>query len=411
MTSDHDKTHHVVVIGAGHGGGNVVALLRQYGFAGPVTLIGDEPAAPYHRPPLSKAWLKEDGANAQSLALKTADFYATQNIALRLGQRVDAIDRVARRVALADGTTLAYDSLILATGARARALPAIADGRDNVLTLRNMADADRLKHALGAGRRLAIIGGGYIGLECAASARALGAEVTVVERTSRLLERVASAPIADFLRRYHEQNGVRFALGAQIEAIGGGRDATLTLVDGQRIACDAILVGIGAVPESDLAQQAGLACDDGITVDADCRTSDAHIFAIGDAAKRPHPLYGRNLRLESVPSAMEQARRVAAIIAGREPAPPEVPWFWSDQYELKLQIAGLPFDADTVLVRGTPEAGRFGVYHLCKGRVVTVEAINSPPDFFAGKKLIASGRTIDPARLADTAVPLSDIAA
>lgn len=411
MTSDHSSTHRVVVIGAGHGGGNVVALLRQYGFSGPVTLIGDEPAAPYHRPPLSKAWLKGT-ASAQSLALKPADFYATQNITLRLGHAAEAIDRDVRRVALADGSSIDYDTLILATGAHARPLPLAGAPRPNVLTLRNIADADRLKHALGAGKRLLIVGGGYIGLECAASARALGAEVVVVERAARLLERVASEPIAGFLRRHHEKHGVRFALGAQIETIEGEEAASaVTLVDGRRFDCDAILVGIGAAPNTTLAERAGLACDDGITVDADCRSSDPRIFAIGDAARRPHPLYGRSLRLESVPSAMEQAKHAAAAIAGREPPHPEVPWFWSDQYDLKLQIAGLPFDADTVVVRGDPETGSFGVYHLRGGSVVTLEAINSPPDFFAGKKLIASGKTVAPAQLADPAVPLNGIVA
>lgn len=413
MTTDHPDGHRVVIIGAGHGGGSVAALLRQYGFSGPITLIGDEQAAPYHRPPLSKAWLKGT-ASAESLALKPADFYATQDITLRVGLAAEAIDRDARRVALADGSGIGYDTLILATGAHARPLPRLlaGAGHANVLTLRNIADADRLKHALGSGKRLVIVGGGYIGLECAASARALGAEAVVVEHASRLLERVASAPIADFLRRYHEKNGVRFVFGAQVETIEGeGTANAVTLVDGQRFDCDAILVGIGAAPNTSLAEQAGLCCDDGITVDADCRTSDPHIFAIGDAVRRPHPLYGRSLRLESVPSAMEQAKHAAAAIAGREPPALEVPWFWSDQYDLKLQITGLPFDADAIVVRGDPESGRFGVYHLRDGSVVTVEAINSPPDFFAGKKLIASGKAVAPAQLADTAVPLNDIAA
>lgn len=411
MTPEQSQDHRVVVVGAGHGGGNVVALLRQYGFAGPITLLGAEPAAPYHRPPLSKAWLK-GAASADSLALKPADFYAAQNITLRLGQAVEAVDRAARRVHLADASTLDYDTLILATGAHARPLPLAGGALPNVLTLRNMADADRLKHALGAGKRLVVIGGGYIGLECAASARALGADVVVIERTPRLLERVASAPIADFLQRRHEDQGVRFVLGAQIEAFEGEQAVTaVALVDGRRFACDAVLVGIGALPNTALAGQAGLACDDGITVDADCRTSDPHIFAIGDAVRRPHPLYGRSLRLESVPSALEQAKRAAAAITGREPGAAEVPWFWSDQYDLKLQITGLPFDADTVVVRGDPAAGKFGVYHLRDGHVVTVEAINSPPDFFAGKKLIGSGKTVAVEQLVDLAVPLNDIAA
>lgn len=415
MTADlHENSRRVVVVGAGHGGGAVITYLRQYGFAGPITLIGDENFTPYHRPPLSKAWLKGE-VSADALALKPDDFYAEQKVELRLGQRAASIDRGTREVTLASGESVPYDALILATGAGARKLPMAAMAHHNVLTLRNLEDAEKLRGAFAPGKRLVIIGGGYIGLECAATARALGAEVTVIEKAPRLLERVASAPIADFLQACHEKHGVRFALGATIEAIesieGENSATAVRLTDGRSFPCDLVLVGIGAVPAIALAQTAGIDCADGITVDADCRSSDPHIFAVGDVARRKHPLLQRELRLESVPSAMEQARRVAATITGRVPAAAEMPWFWSDQYDLKLQIVGLALETDQRVIRGSPEAGKFAVFHLRDAQVVSVEAINSPPEFFAGKKLAGSGKTVDRERLADLSISLNEIAA
>lgn len=406
-----ETTRRIVVIGAGHGGGSVTAFLRQYGFAGSIILIGDEPLGPYHRPPLSKAWLKGEVAT-EGLTLKPGAFYSEQNVELRLGQRAELIDTTARQVTLSNGECIPYDDLIIATGASARKLPLNGTGCSNVLTLRNLADAEKLRSFLLPGKRLAIIGGGYIGLECAATARSLGAEVVVIEKSSRLLERVASAPIAEFLQRCHEKHGVSFVFNAGVEAIEGETLATAVILsDGRRFECDAVLVGVGAIPDMLLAQAAGLACNDGITVGADCRTSNSHVFAIGDVARRTHPLFGRELRLESVPSAMEQAKLVAATIVGREPAAAEVPWFWSDQYDLKLQMAGLSFDVDDLLIRGNPEAGKFAVFHLRDGHVTTVEAINSPPEFFAGKKLVALGKRVDCARLSDPSVSLNELAA
>lgn len=399
----------VVVIGAGHGGGSVVAFLRQYGFTGAITLVGDEPVAPYHRPPLSKAWLK-GAVTVDGLGLKQGAFYSEQNIDLRLGVRAEAIDRANRQVKLANGDTLPYDDLILATGADARMLPGVT--QSNVVTLRTLADAEKLRGALGPGKRLVVVGGGYVGLECAATARGLGAEVVVLEKAPRLLERVASAPIASFLQSYHEKNGVNFVVGANIEAIEGeGKVDAVRLSDGRSFPCDVLLIGIGANPAIGLAQSAGLDCNDGITVDDNCRTSDPHIFALGDVAKRVHPVYQRALRLESVPSSMGQAKLVASAITGRAAGHAEVPWFWSDQYDLKLQIVGLALDSKELVVRGNPETGKFAVFHLNAGHVVTVEAINSPPEFFAGKKLVGSGKTVDAAKLADTAVSLNELMA
>lgn len=402
---------HVVVIGAGHGGGLLVAFLRQYGYTGDITLVGDEPILPYQRPPLSKAWLKGD-VKQENLFLRPAAFYSEQNITPRLATRAERIDTAARQVILAGGEALPYDHLVLTMGAHARPLPVPGAQFDNVLSLRTMADAERIRAALGPGKKLVIIGGGYIGLECAATARGLGAEVALLERAPRLLERVASAPVSSFLHQYHAERGVDIEVNAAVTAIEGGTTAEfVVLADGRKLPCDLVLVGIGAIPTDALARDAGLECNDGIVVDTDCRTSDAHIFAIGDIAKRPHPVYdNRPIRLESVPSAMEQAKRVASVLTGRAPAVAEVPWFWSDQYELKLQIAGMPFDADQTVVRGNPADAKFAVFHLRQGHVVTVEAISAPPEFFAGKKLIGSGKPVDPARLADPGVPINELA-
>ncbi|WP_114970583.1 NAD(P)/FAD-dependent oxidoreductase [Rhodoferax ferrireducens] len=406
-----DKHEKVVVVGAGQGGGSVVAFLRQYGYCGDITLIGEEPVAPYHRPPLSKEWLKGD-FSCETLELKPASFYAKQKIALRLGTRVARIDASRGCVILADGDEMGYDHLILATGADARTLPMQGAGFDNVMTLRTMNDAQRLRAALVPGKKLVIIGGGYVGLECAATARTLGVDVVVIERAGRLLERVASPHVSSFLAQFHQNHSVLVETNADLLAIDGStRAESVQLADGRRFDCDSLLVGIGASPAIAIAAEAGLACDDGILVDADCHTSNPHIFALGDVARRPHALYHCRLRLESVPSAMEQAKRIAAVLTGRKPAEAEVPWFWSEQYNLKLQIAGLLFESKKTIVRGDPDQSKFAVYHLCDGRVVAVETINAPSEFFAGKKLIGSKKTVDSERLADLSVSLHELVA
>ncbi|HUZ14441.1 MAG TPA: FAD-dependent oxidoreductase [Caulobacteraceae bacterium] len=402
----------VVIVGAGHAGGTAAALLRQYGYAGPITLVGDEPIPPYQRPPLSKAWLKGE-ADADALALRPLGFYGQQSIELILGACVTAVDRQARRVRLADGRSLAYEQLILATGSRARPLPIPGADLKGVLFLRSAADAEQLKAALGPGKRLAVIGGGYIGLEAAASSRALGAEVTLLEREPRILARVGCETLSRFFQAYHEARGVRFELGAAPAAFEGeaGRLTGVALADGRVIACDEALIGVGVIRNDELASNAGLACDGGIVVDAGARTADPAIWAIGDVTHRPLPLYDRMVRLESVANALEQAKQAAGAIAGRPPPPPEVTWNWSDQYDIKLQFAGLAFDADEILVRGDPATARFAVFHL-KGEVIrAVEAVNAPAEFMAARQLIGSQRRIDRARLADPAVSMKEVAA
>ncbi len=402
----------VVIVGAGHAGGAAAALLRQYGYEPPITLIGEEPIAPYQRPPLSKAWLKGQ-ADAEALMLKPNSFYAEARIDMILGIRVDRIDRARRAVVLSDGREIAYDHLILAMGARARALTIPGVDLEGVLTLRSAADAEALKSALAPGKRLAVIGGGYIGLEAAASARALGAEAVVIEREARILARVACPVLSDFFTGYHRGKGVSFEVSAMVEGFEGeaGHVAGVRLGDGRVIACDVALVGIGAPPNDELAREAGLQCENGIIVDDHARTSDANVFAIGDVAWRPMPRYERMFRLESVANALEQARQAACAITGRPVPPHEVTWNWSDQYDLKYQFAGLPFDADDIVVRGDPAAAKFAVFHLKGDIVEAVEAVNAPAEFMAGRQLIGQRRPISRARLADTTVSMKEVAA
>ncbi|MBU1325701.1 MAG: FAD-dependent oxidoreductase [Alphaproteobacteria bacterium] len=407
----------VLIVGAGHAGGSAAAFLRQYGFAGEIVLAGTEPVAPYQRPPLSKAWLKGEAGEAE-LLLRPESFYAEQAIDLRLGATATAIDRAAKTVAFADGAVETYDHLILALGAEALRLEGPGWDDPRVLVLRDMADAEALKAALRPDRRLVVIGAGYVGLEAAASARALGAQAVVLEREGRALSRVASDVVGIFLAAYHHRRGVevlpRAAVrGVQVHPATG--EAVVTVDGAAPFPFDVCLVGVGARPVTALAEAAGLVCKDGILVDGDARTSDPAVFAIGDMTRRPVPILGLDaVRLESVPSALEQARQAAAAITGR-PAPlAEVPWFWSDQYDLKIQIAGLPTGADARVVRGEvdPETtgGGFAVFHLRGDRLVCVEAVNAPAEFMGGRMLIQKGQAVDVAKLADPAVPMKAVA-
>ena len=399
-----------VIIGGGHAGGTVAAVLRQQGHDKPIILVGEEPHPPYQRPPLSKGWLKGE-VGEDGLLLRPRAWYAENNVDLRTSSRVVEIDRGARQLTLSTDETLDYDTLILATGARARKLVLPGGDLKGFLELRTIEDAEVIRAWFRPGFRLAIIGGGYVGLEVAASARKLGAEVDVLEREDRLLARVAGPVLSSFFRDVHEENGVRFHFGAAVEGFEGldGQVSGVRLTGRPTLHCDAVLVGVGAIPNDDLAKAAGLACDDGVIVDGQARTSDPHIFAIGDVTRRPMALYGRIVRLESVPNALEQARQAAAAIVGAPDPKPETPWFWSDQYDIKLQIGGMPFDVDQVVLRGDPAARKFALFHLSEGRVQAVEAVNSPPEFMIGRQWLASRRAVDPVRLADSSIPIKEV--
>ncbi len=401
----------VLIIGAGHAGGSAAALLRQYGFEGEIVLAGEEAAAPYQRPPLSKAWLKGE-AGLEDLLLRPESFYVEQKIDLRTGVTATAIDVAARTVTFADGALEAYDILILATGSTARRLAIPGADRSDLLELRTLEHAERLKSVLAPGKRLAVVGGGYVGLEAAASARALGAEAVVIERMDRVLARVASETLSAFFTDYHRARGVEILTGAEVSGFEGGgvRPEGVRLADGTLIAADAVLVGVGALAREALARTAGLPCENGVVVDENARTADPSIYAIGDVTHRPIPVHGGRMhRLESVPNSLEQAKQAAAAIVGRAPPAAEVPWFWSDQYDVKLQIAGLPFDADHQVVRGDPASGAFAVFHLNGDRIVCVEAVNAPADFMGGRLLIGKATPVDPVLLADPSVSMKSV--
>ncbi len=400
-----------MIVGAGHAGGSAAAFLRQFGWKGPITLIGSEPVMPYQRPPLSKTWLSGD-TDFEKLLLRTADFYRTNAIEWRGNTTVVVIDRADHIVKLADGERLHYDRLILALGSIVRTLPVPGHDLRNVLALRTVADADGLKALLSPGLRLAIVGAGYIGLEIAASARALGADAVVIEREARALPRVASEPLSAFFQRRHAASGVCIMLNASVEAFEGDTHVTgVRLQDGTIVACDAALVGVGAAPNDALARAAGLACANGIVVDNAATTSDPRIHAIGDCTFRPLPLYRRNARLESVPNALEQAKQSAAALCGRAPPAPEVPWFWSDQYDIRLQIAGLPYDVAELAVRGDLSGEAFAIFHLsAEGTLQAVEAVNAPAEFMAGRLMIARRKRPLAAQLRDVSCSLKELA-
>jgi 3-phenylpropionate/trans-cinnamate dioxygenase ferredoxin reductase subunit len=404
-----ELTDTIVIIGAGQAGLQAAASLRQEGFAGDITLIGAEPEPPYQRPPLSKAYL-EGGLEASRLYLKPLEFYAKQRIALRRNARVAAIDRQDKQVALAGGEALSYDRLLIATGAAPRRLAAPGAELAGVFYLRSIADSDALRAVLRAGERLVIIGAGYIGLEVAAVARKAGLAVTVLEAMDRPLARVAGPEVSAFYEDLHRGHGVDLRLGAAALGFEGkDRVEAVALKGGETIPCGAVLVGIGVAPVTGIAEAAGLATANGLLVDDHARTGDAAIWAAGDCTNFPSPLYGRRMRLESVPNAIEQAKVAAANMAGRDVVYDAVPWFWSDQHDVKLQTAGISEGADQRIVRGEAGAKRLAVWSLKEGRLLAVDTMNDPASFIVGKRLIAAKASPDPKGLADPAQDLKSL--
>lgn len=404
----------IVIVGAGHAGGELAAQLRARKFSGELTLIGEERWLPYQRPPLSKTFLQGE-TDEEKLALRPASTYAEQGITLTLSRAVRGIDRSARTVQLDGGSELAYDALVLATGGRARALRVPGHDLANVFALRTIDDVHAIRAKLTRGVRLAVIGAGYIGLEVAAVAETLGVTVTVIEMASRALPRVSAPELSAFYVDEHTRRGVRFAFDAQVVALeGDGAVARVRLVDGSAIDADVVIVGAGLVPETTLAAQAGLALDDGIVTDAECRTSDPAIFAIGDCARRPCKFYeGRPVRGESVHNATEGARITAAVLTGAKPPPEELPWNWSDQYDLKLLTGGLSQGYDAVVVRGQPSARAFALFYLKAGRVIAVDAVNQPDAYLAIKMAAQKGLSLAlaPEALRDTTRTMKEIVA
>ncbi|WCB93307.1 Rhodocoxin reductase [Baekduia alba] len=402
----------VVIVGAGQAGFQVAASLRQRGHQGPVTLAGDEPGLPYQRPPLSKEVLA-GAAAPETTALRPEAFFAKHDIALRSGQQVVGVDRDRRTVTLSSGAALDYDHLVLATGARPRALPKPGADLDGVLALRTLDDAVAIRDRVTADTRVVVIGAGFIGLEVAAGARKRGAEVTVLEVAPRVMGRALSAPSAAHLVGRHERAGASIRTGARIGRIaddGHGRAAGVVLAGGELLHADLVIVGVGVAPATDVAEQAGLPVDDGVLVDATLRTEDPHIWAIGDCCRFPLPS-GQHVRLESVQNATDQARAVAAAITGG-PAPYDaVPWFWTDQHDAKLQIAGLLDGHDRTVLRGDPDGDGHSVFCYAGERLVAVESINRPRDHLAARKLLAASFSPRAEDVADDAVDLRELLA
>ena len=402
-------TENVVIAGAGHAAGQVVASLRQKKFAGRIVLIGEESWLPYQRPPLSKKFLA-GALSAERLYFKPASFYDDPDIEVHLGTRITAIDRDACSVISGDGDVFTYDKLVLALGSRPRTLSLPGADLAGIHYLRGIDDVLKIQAEIRSGQRLVIVGAGYIGLEVAAVTAMLGVDVTVVEMEERVMSRVVSPQLSEFYQQEHQAHGVTLKLSTGTSGFSGSKKLQYVLLDnGDKLAADLVVVGVGIVPNIELADAAELETENGIVVDDHCRTSDAKIYAVGDCTFHPNAVLGRSLRLESVHNALEQAKTAASNICGEEATYAQVPWFWSDQYDLKLQIVGLSQGYDEVVMRGDPLTRSFACLYLRDGQLIAVDAVNSPKDFMQSKALIANRARIDPRQLANTEVALKDI--
>lgn len=398
----------IVILGAGQAGLQISLSLRQKGYTGTLTLVGDEPHLPYQRPPLSKAYLKGE-ADAASLALRPAEALASQGIELRLGKPALGICRDAKVVNL-DGHHLPYDKLAITLGTRARKLAVPGAELPGVMSLRGILDGQALMAALSAAKSIAIIGGGFIGLEVAATAAAAGKSVCVIEAAKRIMARAVSPRISEWFEAMHREMGSCIVTSASIASIDGDDHVrSVTLASGEVIPADVVLVGIGAVPNIEIAAAAGLECPNGILVDAFGSTSDPDIFAAGDCALHPNRYAGGTFRLESVQNAIDQAKIVAGAMIGETVPYEAVPWFWSDQGKAKLQTTGLPIGADAHVVRGDPELGKFTVFHLKSGRVIAADSVNSSGDHMCARRMVANGLAVAAETLANPATDLKSL--
>jgi 3-phenylpropionate/trans-cinnamate dioxygenase ferredoxin reductase subunit len=399
----------VVIIGAGEAGGQTAISLRQQGFEGRVVVIGDEAYVPYERPPLSKAFLAGE-TEMERMYMRGADFYPENKIELMLSTRVDSIERQGKSVTLASGEKIAYDKLMIATGGRVRKMNCPGADLQGVHYLRNIDDVLGFRDHVVAGKNLVIVGGGYIGLEVAAVAVKRGCAVTVIETTPRVLSRVVSPEMSAFYTDVHTQAGVKILTSTTVTAFGGtGKVESVMCGDGQAIAADLVIVGIGIIPNVEIAQAIGLKVDNGIVVDEFARTEDPDIYSAGDCTNHPNEGLGRRLRLESVPNALSQGKAAALHMLGKPEKYNEVPWFWSDQYDLKLQMTGINDPGDEVVIRGSMIERKFSACYLRGGVLVAVNAVNMSKDFLQSKKLIAAKVKVDPLKLADASVALKDL--
>jgi len=416
MTPSDPTAMRVVIIGAGQAGHQVATSIRDQGMTGEVTLIGEEPYLPYQRPPLSKAYLASEAINElglEDLAFRPQSFFADRGIALHLNQRARRIDRATKAVILESGVSVGYDHLVLATGARNRRLPIPGMDFSGVLQLRGLDDAFALRQRLQTARRVAVIGAGFIGLECAATAAKRGLSVTVVESATRVMARTVSPAISAAFEAAHRKAGVDLRFSAMaVEVLGeNGVALGLRLADGSTLEADLIIVGVGVLPNQELAAEAGLAVGDGVIVDAQLRTSDPAISAIGDCALFPSPYAEAPVRLESVQNAADQARCVAARLAGEGADYAALPWFWSDQGVLKLQIAGLAIGYDKTVLRHHPtRAESFSAFLYRADKLIAVESVNAVADHMTARQILSAGFSPTPEQAADPTIDLKALA-
>ncbi|MEN5315575.1 FAD/NAD(P)-binding oxidoreductase [Pseudomonas koreensis] len=399
-----------LIVGASHAAAQLAPSLRQEGWLGRILVLADEPSLPYHRPPLSKAYLLGE-KNHEGLLIRSQAAYDKIGVEFKLGVHVQAIDRSAKTVTLDTGECLSYDKLALCTGSRVRKVNLPGAHLPGVHYLRTLLDINRIKQDALACKHAVVVGGGYIGLEGAAVLRKLGMTVTVLEMAPRILARVTSPEMSEFFTRVHGEEGVSLRTGIAVEGFEGGDHVQqVRCADGTLIPADLVVVGIGILPNVELAQEAGLAVDNGILVDEYCRTSDPDIVAAGDCTNHPNALYQQRLRLESVPNATDQAKTAAASLCDKEKPYHSLPWFWSDQYDIKLQIVGLSQGYERIVMRGDWLKGRsFAAFYLKHGKVISIDCVNRPQEFMVGKRLVSEQIEIDPARLADETIAMKDL--
>ncbi len=405
----------VLIVGAGHGGAQVAIALRQAKFAGRITIVGEEPELPYERPPLSKDYLAGE-KTFERILIRPAAFWAERGIDMLLSRRVENVDADARTVTLSDDATIGYGKLIWATGGDARRISCGGHDAIGVHTVRTRADADRMLGELGGVETAVVIGGGYIGLEAASALTKLGKRVILLEALDRVLARVAGETLSRFYEDEHRAHGVDLRLGVAVDCIEAeaGRVSGVRLADGSVLGCQMVIVGIGIVPAIAPLAAAGAACSNGVEVDGNCRTTLPDIFAIGDCAAHANGYAsGATLRLESVQNANDMANTVARTIMQGDAAAPydAVPWFWSNQYDLRLQTVGLSIGHDATVTRGDPAKRSFSLIYLKQGRVIALDCVNAVKDYVQGKALVVAGASPTAERLADASVPLKELAA
>ncbi|MEC8427213.1 MAG: FAD-dependent oxidoreductase [Pseudomonadota bacterium] len=401
-----------IIIGASHAAAQLAPSLRQEGWEGKIIVIGDEPYLPYHRPPLSKAFLAGD-QTAEGLLIRKQPIYDKNDIEFKLGTRVESINRSHKNITLTNGEVLSYDKLALCTGSRVRTVSLPGVELEGIHYLRDISDVEAIKGDVASGKSAVIVGGGYIGLETAASLKKQGMNVTVLEMAPRVLARVTAPELSEFYTRVHSDEGVTIKTGIAVSGFeGDGRVQRVACADGSSFDADLVVIGVGIVPNVELAEAAGLTVENGVVVDEFARTNDPDIVAAGDVTNHPNDLYGIRLRLESVPNATDQAKSAAASICGKDKVYRSLPWFWSDQYDLKLQIAGLSQGYDEVVIRGDKDACRsFVAFYLKEGKLISADCVNRPQEFMISKKIISEGLPVDPARLADESIAPKELLA